>query len=112
MNDTTPATPVLTENDRKVFKHYLSFKRQSFRTSLDKTAEATGLGKRTVQRVNNKLAHLGVLCWISGHGSPEHGHKPNEYRLADEIIAATGPTGPQKDDIQPQSISASVQQGE
>lgn len=88
MNDTT-TTPALTENDRKVFKHYLSFKRQSFRTSLDKTAEATGLGKRTVQRVNDKLAHLGVISWIPGHGSQAHGHTPNEYRLADEIVAAT-----------------------
>ena len=86
-------TPTLTKNDRKVFKHYLSFRRQSFRTSLDKTADATGLGKRTVQRVNNKLAHLGVISWISGHGSPEHGHKPNEYRLADEIIRRDGADG-------------------
>ena len=79
MNEATheTPTPTLTKNDRKVFKHYLSFRRQSFRTSLDKTADATGLGKRTVQRVNNKLAHLGVISWIPGHGSPEQGHTPN-----------------------------------
>ncbi len=93
--------PLLTRNERKVLNYYLSvvadetdpFKQSHFRRSHNTIADETGLGIRTVQRINTRLADLDILSWIPGHGSRRgsSGSKngactPNEYRIDFDVL--------------------------